>query len=269
MKTNLFKKVIPILCTLAMLCSISAAVFAADEFYSLRDDFDNEFNAGPTWFYGVIHNGSATHTAGEFELLNSYNSAYFQWVKTEVGYEWGGLGNGNWLPFWNADTVARWVSPKSGSIVISADDQPAVGGITGNIDAWSGGNVRFKIMKNDVKIYPTDSDWFVTTTRISDIPDVTTTVEAGDKIDIVLNAGADMVIAGDNLNYYPTINLTPTVVVTPTPIIPTAAPTAAPTVAQVSTADTANPITADSSMIAIISTLALSAAGTLALKKRK
>lgn len=266
MKTNLFKKVIPILCTLAVLSSISIAVFATDEFYSLRDDFDNEVNAGPTWFYGVIHAGSATHTAGEFELLDSYNSSYYQWVKTEVGYEWGGLGNGNWLPFWNADTVARWVSPKSGSIVISAEDQPAVDGVTGNIDAWSGGNVRFKIMKNDIKIYPTDSEWFVTTTRISDIPDVTTTVQAGDKIDIVLNAGADMVIAGDNLNYYPTINLTPTVVVTPTPVLPTATPI--PTEAIVPT-DTANPVTADSSMITIISTLVLSAAGALALKNRK
>jgi hypothetical protein len=211
MKKNLIKKIFTFISIMLLCISIGLNAFAEDEIFSLRDDFDSQANAGPVWYYGMYHHGSATHTAGEWQIFNSYKESWIMWVNTETGYEWGGLGAGNWLAFWNADTAARWVAPKSGNIVISAYDQQPVGTMTGNVDIWGGGSVRIKIMKNNTKIYPTDSEWLTTTKRLTAIPNINATVEAGDKIEFVVNAGEDMSMSGDNMNYWPIITLSPIV----------------------------------------------------------
>jgi len=82
-----------------------------------------------------------------------------------------------------SDAVRKWVAPKSGTIQIATN---------GNIrqSAASGGGARVKLLKNDVKIWPEDSEWKQVQSNDNFSMQSTIEVEAGDALYFVVNANS-------------------------------------------------------------------------------
>lgn len=189
---------------ISMICPIG--VFAAtSKKYSLRNDFNIESNSGPVWFYQMYQPDTK-----KYINLDVYKTTALMYVSNLPGVEWGGIGNGNWLPFVSADAAATFVAPESGNALITYDPQvDNANRSKGNAWLWNGGDgARVKIMKNGVKVWPTDKEWFdLLPIKANTVPDFQIDVIKGDKISFHVNGGPANDIASDNLNWWVNVEL--------------------------------------------------------------
>lgn len=207
------KKIISLLCMLTTLLAMTTFLFsnvsaAEVKTYSLRNDF-SETNQGPVWFYQMYDLKEK-----KYVNLDNYSPTMLLWASKRTDRAWGGVGNGAWLPFEFGDcAVATFESPESGPCSITYDPQvnPAKKS-KGNAWLWQGGDgVRIKIMQNDKVIFPVGAEWFDLAPIVANtVPDVQFDIKKGDKIHFYVDGGVAMDISGDNLNWWPNININPT-----------------------------------------------------------
>jgi hypothetical protein len=204
---SFFKAISLIIIISMLLLAVTPCIaFAETKVYSLRGDFDQEKNDGPIWLYQMYQNDTK-----KYINLDEYKEAWFMYVSKLPGYEIGGVGNGSWCPFTTADAVATFVSPSTGTALITADQhKDSLGRSKGNAWLWNGGDgARIKIMINDTKAWPTDKDWFdLAPIKANTIPDIKLNFKKGDKVYFHLNAGPAGDMNSDNLNWWLNVKLT-------------------------------------------------------------
>lgn len=156
--------------------------------FQLSEDFSTIWQ-GPMWYYQYLNSGVYENLSYDYEG-NAWRYG------TSNLY----VGRGYQHPEYNMDSVLKWVAPYSGNITITSKN---------NISLWSGigDGVNVKVMKNDTKIWPSNSDWqLVTYQNPVSFPSTSISVNQGDAIYFVVNNNNN--ITADGTSWDPIITYT-------------------------------------------------------------
>ena len=173
------KKVLSMILALSMIAALVAVPVSAaeqNEFWAF-DSYELK-NSSTEWSFQHAPVGKSEFSDLEFITAGWYYEFYQNWPQGSFPYAY--TGDGGKTVTMHAgmacDPVLTFTAPRGGNVQIPSfkiyrTDE-------------SGDGVRFQIMKNDIVVFPQDSDWYEPDTPTYEFmtPDIFMTVKKGDKI---------------------------------------------------------------------------------------
>ncbi|MBO4953827.1 MAG: S-layer homology domain-containing protein [Clostridia bacterium] len=178
------KKVLSMILAIAMIAALVVVpVSAAEENEFWAFDAYELKNSSTVWSFQHATLGKTDFSDLEFFKAGWYYEFYQNWTQGSFPYAYTGDGGKTVTMHAGmiADPVLTFTAPRGGNLQIPSfkvyrTDE-------------SGDGVRFQIMKNDIVIFPQDTDWYEPDTPTYEFmtPDIFMTVKKGDKVFLRVN----------------------------------------------------------------------------------